>query len=45
MSFENYSFSPAHIAVIGLLILIWIIAGALICIENKDDKEDKDENG
>ena len=43
MSFENYSCSPAHLAVIGLLILIWIIAGALICIENKDDKEDMNE--
>lgn len=43
MSFENYSCGPEHIVVIGLLILIWIIAGALICIENKDDQEDKDE--
>lgn len=40
MSFENYSCSPAHLVVIGLLILIWIIAGVLICL---DDKEDKDE--
>lgn len=41
MSFENYSCTdPAHLVVIGLLILIWIIAGVLICL---DDKEDKDE--
>ena len=43
MSFENYSCSTEYIVVVGLLILIWLIAGALICIENKDDKEDKNE--
>ena len=39
MSFENYSISTPHMVAVGLLVLIWIIAGVLIFIENKDDKE------
>lgn len=39
MSFENYSCSPEHIVVVGLIILIWIIAGVLICNDGGDKND------
>ena len=41
MSFEKYSCGTEYIVVIGLLILIWIIAGVLICLDDKEDKDEK----